>query len=232
MQTYHTYRGPIIGVGLDSHEVGNPAEKFTNAFRQAAQLSLRAVAHAGKRTKPRKKEWMNEWMKGWHIEWKGEEGGPDYVWGALNALNVQRIDHGVHSADDSRLMAHLRENRIALTMCPYSNCYLKVFASHEENNIYQLYKAGIKVTINSDDPAYFGGHYIGDNFFIVQQTFNLSVEELYDIAKNSFEASFISDDVKKSHLQKLAEWKAQVWPKHCPSRVVYVTRQFKCVPFF
>ncbi|WP_298831762.1 adenosine deaminase [uncultured Piscinibacter sp.] len=164
----------FIGVGLDSSERGHPPEKFARVFARARSAGLHVVAHAG------------------------EEGPPAYVRSALDVLKVERIDHGVRSAEDPLLVQRLVKERVPLTVCPLSNVKLCVFKRLEEHNLPGLLAAGLKVTLNSDDPAYFGG-YVGQNFV---ETFaalpQLGAREAYTLARNSFEASF-ADAGAKSH---------------------------------
>jgi len=168
------FRHAFAGVGLDSSEWGHPPEKFTEVFARARAEGLFVVAHAG------------------------EEGPPDYVWQALDTLGASRIDHGVRSVEDPALVERLRNERIPLTVCPLSNVKLRVFESIESHNLLQLLDAGLCVTINSDDPAYFGG-YINENFHAVGEAFDLSVDQLTILARNSFEAAFI-DEARRSML--------------------------------
>lgn len=162
------YRHLIAGVGLDSSEVGHPPSKFVAVFERARAAGFGAVAHAG------------------------EEGPPAYIREALDLLQVSRIDHGVRCEEDPELVARLARERIPLTVCPLSNTRLKVFARMEDHNIGRLLARGLCVTINSDDPAYFGG-YIADNYLAVQRALNLSPVSLARIAKNSFEAAWLAD---------------------------------------
>ena len=156
-----------IGVGLDSSEVGHPPEKFINVFKKCKELGFKLVAHAG------------------------EEGPPAYIWSALDLLNIERIDHGVQSINDSNLMARLSKERTPLTVCPLSNLKLKVFSKMSDHSVAKLLAAGLCVTINSDDPAYFGG-YINENFLQTFEALGLGAKEAYSFAHNSFEASFMS----------------------------------------
>jgi len=169
----------IIAIGLDSSEIGHPPSKFERVFAKAREMGLLTVAHAG------------------------EEGEPDYIWQALNLLNVSRIDHGVRALEDEKLIEHLRVHQIPLTICPLSNIKLCVFKEMAEHNYLKLQKKGLITTINSDDPAYFGG-YINANFIAAAKALNLSKEDLIISAKNSFNASFISDD-KKSYFCNLVD---------------------------
>jgi adenosine deaminase len=172
------YSDKFIGVGLDSGEVGNPPEKFARVFAQCRALGLRLVAHAG------------------------EEGPPAYVWTALDVLKVERIDHGVQSSKDPALMARLAKDRIPLTVCPLSNLKLCVFPTLADHNIGALLDAGLMVTVNSDDPAYFGG-YMNENFLQTFAATGLTAQQAYQLARNSFEASFISDETKRGYIARL-----------------------------
>ena len=172
-------RDKIIGVGLDSSEVGHPPEKFARVFARCRELGLHLVAHAG------------------------EEGPPEYVWTALDLLKVERIDHGVQSAKDPALMRRLAQDRIPLTVCPLSNLKLRVFPEMAKHNIGELLQAGLVATINSDDPAYFGG-YMNDNFLQTFAATGLSAQQAFQLAANSFEASFASATTK-SHYREMLE---------------------------
>ena len=172
------YKDRIVAVGLDSVENGNPPSKFAAVFERAQEEGFLTVAHAG------------------------EEGPPEYVWQALELLNVSRVDHGVRSMEDQELIRHLSARQIPLTVCPLSNVKLKVFRSLEAHNLKKMLDAGLRVTVNSDDPAYFGG-YVDDNYVAVQEALALSGEQMRRIAENSFEASFLSDDEKRAHIAAL-----------------------------
>jgi adenosine deaminase len=172
------YRDRFIGVGLDSSEVGHPPEKFARVFARCRELGFHLVAHAG------------------------EEGPPEYVWTALDLLRVERIDHGVQSARDPALMARLARDGVPLTVCPLSNLKLKVFPVLAEHNIGRLLEAGLKVTVNSDDPAYFGG-YLNENFLQTFAATGLGAREAYALARNSFEASFVGGDAKRAFIDRL-----------------------------
>ena len=174
------FRDKFIGVGLDSGELGNPPEKFARVFARCRELGFHLVAHAG------------------------EEGPPAYVWTALDVLKVERIDHGVQSSKDAALMQRLARDRIALTVCPLSNLRLCVFPDLASHNLRQLLDAGLAATINSDDPAYFGG-YINDNFTQTFAAAGLDASHAYTLARNSFEASFIGAAAKRSYIQTLDE---------------------------
>ncbi|RYX93512.1 MAG: adenosine deaminase [Comamonadaceae bacterium] len=172
------YRSQFIGIGLDSGEVGNPPEKFSRVFARCRELGLHLVAHAG------------------------EEGPPAYIWTALDDLKVERIDHGVQSAQDPALMQRLARDRIALTVCPLSNLKLCVFPDLESHNLRQLLEAGLAVTVNSDDPAYFGG-YMNDNFLQLFAATGMNAGHAYELARNSFEAAFIDDARKQDYVARL-----------------------------
>ncbi|MHB1198614.1 MAG: adenosine deaminase [Polaromonas sp.] len=173
-------RDKLIGVGLDSGEVGNPPEKFARVFARCRALGFHRVAHAG------------------------EEGPPEYVWTALDLLKVERIDHGVQSAKDPALMQRLAQDRIPLTVCPLSNLKLCVFPDLASHNLRQLLDAGLLATLNSDDPAYFGG-YMNDNFTQTFAALKLNAQQAYALARNSFEASFIEPSAKQRHVDRLTE---------------------------
>jgi adenosine deaminase len=158
----------IHGVGLDSSERGHPPSKFERVFARCRELGLPCVAHAG------------------------EEGPPAYIWEALDLLQVRRIDHGVRALEDERLVERLREERIALTVCPLSNVKLRVFPDMRRHNLKALLDAGLAVTVNSDDPAYFGG-YVNENIRAVQDALDLSAADWHRIARTSFEASFVDE---------------------------------------
>lgn len=172
------FKAQIIAVGLDSSELGHPPSKFERVFAKARELGFLTVAHAG------------------------EEGPAEYVWEALDVLKVNRIDHGVRSEEDPQLMQRLISEKMPLTVCPLSNLKLCVVNDMAEHNIRRLLQQGVQVTVNSDDPSYFGG-YMNDNFIAVAEALDLSNEELKQLAVNSFEASFISDAEKQ-------RWKAQI----------------------
>ncbi len=166
------FRDKFIGVGLDSSELGHSPEKFARVFTQARELGLHLVAHAG------------------------EEGPPAYIWSALDVLQVERIDHGVQAVKDPDLMQRLARDRIPLTVCPLSNLKLCVFPDLAQHNLGALLDAGLVATINSDDPAYFGG-YMNENFTQTFAATGLTAEHAYQLATNSFEASFVDAAVKQ-----------------------------------
>ncbi len=156
----------ISAVGLDSAEVGNPPEKFTDVFTTAAELGLRRVAHAG------------------------EEGPASYIWQALNLLGAERIDHGIRCLDDPDLVTHLAATQTPLTVCPLSNVRLRAVDTLAQHPLPTLMQAGLLVTVNSDDPSYFGG-YVHDNYLALQEHLGLETEQLRTLARNSFTASFL-----------------------------------------
>lgn len=172
------YRDRFIGVGLDSSEVGHPPEKFARVFAKCRELGLHLVAHAG------------------------EEGPPAYVWSALDVLKVERIDHGVQSAKDPALMKRLAQDRIPLTVCPLSNLKLCVFPQLAQHNLRELLDAGLAATVNSDDPAYFGG-YMNENFLQTFAATGLTADHAYQLARNSFEGSFADAAAKARYLERL-----------------------------
>ncbi|ENS4970683.1 adenosine deaminase [Vibrio fluvialis] len=168
------YKDKIVGVGLDSSEQGHPPEKFQQVFRQAREAGFIAVAHAG------------------------EEGPALNIRNAIDLLGVQRVDHGVRCVEDAALVQELKQTRMPLTVCPLSNLKLKVFTEMEQHNIVDLLRQGLCVTINSDDPAYFGG-YMTDNFMAVADAHPMSHQELAQFTLNAIEASLISD-AEKAHM--------------------------------
>jgi adenine deaminase len=172
------YLGMITAVGLDSSELGNPPEKFTQAFAKAKELGLLRVAHAG------------------------EEGPPEYIWAALNELDVHRVDHGVRSIEDASLVEILVHRQVPLTVCPLSNIKLRVFDQMEDHNILQLLDQGLLVTVNADDPSYFGG-YLNDNFHALAEHLPLTHNQLQQLVINGFKASFLADDKKQYWLSEI-----------------------------
>lgn len=173
------YRGLVVGVGLDSAEVGRPPELFARAYALAADMGLHRVAHAG------------------------EEGPPSYVWSALDGLGAERIDHGIRSLEDPALVARLREEQVPLTVCPRSNVALRCVDRMEDHPLRRMLDAGLLVTVNSDDPAYFGG-YLHDNVTAVSRALGLSAEERRTLADNGFKASFLPAADKERHLAAVA----------------------------
>lgn len=168
----------FIGVGLDSSERGHPPEKFARVFQRCRELGLHLVAHAG------------------------EEGPPEYIVNALDILHVERIDHGVRCVEDPELVKRLAREGTALTVCPLSNIKLCVFGDMAQHNLKTLLDAGLKVTINSDDPAYFGG-YVNQNYLATFAALPLGVSEAYTLARNSIEASFVTEQAKAGWLARL-----------------------------
>lgn len=169
------HKGRLHAVGLDSSEVGHPPSKFAKVFDRARAEGLLTVAHAG------------------------EEGPPRYIREALDLLKVRRIDHGVRCLEDAALVERLVEEQIPLTVCPLSNVKLRVFDTLAEHNLKKLLDAGLCVTVNSDDPAYFGG-YIGENFLQTQRALGLNVNQLQTLARNAFKASFLPDVDIRRHI--------------------------------
>ncbi len=165
LEAAEPYRDRLLGVGLDSSEVGHPPSKFARVFDAARDMGLRLVAHAG------------------------EEGPPEYVWEALDVLGVERIDHGNRALEDDALVARLRDDRIPLTVCPLSNLALRVVEDLKAHPIKRMLDLGLVATVSSDDPAYFGG-YINENFRRVADAVGLSPEEIETLARNSLEAAF------------------------------------------
>ncbi len=172
------WRDKFIGVGLDSSEKGHPPRKFVTVFERARALGLHVVAHAG------------------------EEGPPAYIHEALDLLQVERIDHGVQAIHDPQLMQRLAHERVPLTVCPLSNVKLCVFDRLSSHNLRQMLEAGLCVTINSDDPAYFGG-YLLDNFVQTFEALQLNAQHAYTLARHSLEASFVPDALKQRWLADL-----------------------------
>lgn len=157
------YRDAFFAVGLDSSELGHPPSKFERVFAKARAEGLLAVAHAG------------------------EEGPPDYIWQALDLLKVSRIDHGVRAAEDPRLIGRLVDEQIPLTVCPLSNVKLRVFDDMRDHNILSLLEQGVNVTVNSDDPAYFGG-YVNENFMALHESLGMTEDQARRLAQNSLDA--------------------------------------------
>jgi adenosine deaminase len=178
------YRDQFIGVGLDSSEVGFPPEIFTDVFARARAEDLHLVAHAG------------------------EEGPPEYVWGALDVLDVERIDHGVRALEDATLVQRLADDAVPLTVCPLSNIRLGGFERMEEHTLPKMLDLRLKVSINSDDPAYFGG-YVGDNYIETYHALGLSIEQMITIARNSLDAAFLPDNDKKDLIDELDAYVAE-----------------------
>jgi adenosine deaminase len=181
LETALPYRDRIAAVGLDSSELGNPPAKFAGVFARARAAGFLTVAHAG------------------------EEGPADYVRQALDELRVARIDHGNRSLEDNALVQRLARSGTPLTLCPLSNLKLGVIDDMKRHPLREMMARGLTVTINSDDPAYFGG-YVNENYRAVQNALGLSEAELYGLARNSFEASFLSKPEKDAYIAKLGEF--------------------------
>jgi adenosine deaminase len=172
------HKDKIIGIGLDSSETDNPPRKFKNLFKKAISEGFLTVAHAG------------------------EEGPPEYIWEAINLLKVKRIDHGVQCINDKKLVSKLRVLQIPLTVCPLSNVKLCVFKDLKEHNLKKMLNKGLLVTVNSDDPAYFGG-YINKNLIEIQAALNLSMKDVKTLIINSFKSSFLEKKEKKEWISKI-----------------------------
>jgi adenosine deaminase len=177
------FRDWITAVGLDSSEVGHPPSKFRSVFDAAREAGFLAVAHAG------------------------EEGPPAYIWEALDLLKVRRIDHGVRCVEDPRLVERLVAERIPLTVCPLSNVKLRVFDTMRDHNLRRMLELGLCVTVNSDDPAYFGG-YVGANFRAARESLGLGADQVARLARNSFQASFLTPPEKRARLEEVDRFAA------------------------
>ncbi|MDG6930039.1 MAG: adenosine deaminase, partial [Nitrososphaerota archaeon] len=171
----------IIGVGLDSKELGNPPEKFANVFKRARNEGFLAVAHAG------------------------EEGPAEYVWSSIKLLKVSRIDHGYHIFEDSDLVRYVSVNQIPVTMCPLASVSVNYFKRVGDMPLKKALDNGIIFSINSDDPSYFGG-YINENYIAVRKTFNMSKTELIKLARFSIISSFMNDHMKQKLLEEIDMW--------------------------
>ncbi len=182
------YKNWITAVGLDSSEIGNPPSKFERVFKEAREEGFLTVAHAG------------------------EEGPTEYIWEALKLLEVSRIDHGNHSLDDENLVMELVKRRMPLTLCPLSNLKLKVVQSLKNHPLKIMMEKGLMVTVNSDDPAYFDG-YLNENYLAVAEALNLTLEDIYQLARNSFQASFLGDNEKKKFLTMVDEYYRKILVK-------------------
>jgi adenosine deaminase len=172
------FKAQILGVGLDSSEVGHPPSKFKNVFQACQKEGYKIVAHAG------------------------EEGDSSYIWEAIELLHVQRIDHGIRCEEDAHLVEFLKEKQIPLTVCPLSNVKLRAVSTMQEHNILKLLHKGLLVTVNSDDPAYFGG-YLNENYLALTQALHVNKEELKKLATNSFKASFLPQERKESFYEMI-----------------------------
>lgn len=175
------YFGQIVGIGLDSSELGHPPSKFKTVFKAAQDAGLRTVAHAG------------------------EEGPPEYVWEALDLLRIDRIDHGNRALEDPALVERIAADKKALTVCPLSNLKLCVVSDLKNHPLRRMLDAGLIAMINSDDPAYFGG-YLNDNYIATAQALDLTKAELITLAKNSFIGSFLTDSEIKPYLAQIDAW--------------------------
>jgi adenosine deaminase len=174
------FKQDIIAIGLDSAERDNPPSKFKEVFDEARKQGFLAVAHAG------------------------EEGPSNYIWESLDVLKARRIDHGVRSLEDDRLIQRLINDKIPLTVCPLSNIKLRVFTSMEQHPLKILLDKGLCVTVNSDDPAYFSG-YLNENFIAASDALKLTQAEIYQLVQNSFKSSFLEESIKKRYLKELDE---------------------------
>ena len=175
------FKDKITCVGLDSSEKGNPPSKFKKVFEASVKEGFIPVAHAG------------------------EEGDAAYVWEAIDILKIKRIDHGNNALQDDNLVKEIIKRDLALTVCPLSNTALKVVADLKDHPLKKMMELGLKVTLNSDDPAFFGGQ-VNENYIQIQKALNLSKEDLYQLAKNSFEYSFLNREIKDKYLQELDEY--------------------------
>lgn len=172
------YKDDIIGVGLDSSELGNPPSKFKDVFKKAKEEGFKLVAHAG------------------------EEADFSYIYEALDLLNINRIDHGVQSIKSPELMQRLKDEQMPLTVCPNSNIELRVFDNYKEHNIKELLDYGLNISVNSDDPAYFKG-YVNQNFINLHENLPITEEDVITLVKNSFRSAFISDELKEDYLARV-----------------------------
>ena len=172
------HKADIIGVGLDSSEIGNPPSKFEAVFKQAKDAGFKLVAHAG------------------------EEADFSYIYEALDLLNIHRIDHGVQSIKSPELMQRLKDEQMPLTVCPNSNIELKVFNDYKAHNIKELLDYGLNISVNSDDPAYFKG-YVNQNFINLYENLPITEADVITLVKNSFRSAFISDELKETYLAKV-----------------------------
>ena len=175
------HKDKIVGVGLDSSEVGHPPSKFERVFTRARAEGFKSVAHAG------------------------EEGPPAYVWEALDVLKVDRIDHGNRALEDEKLTARLVKEGIALTVCPLSNLKLCVVNDLRQHPLRTMLDKGLKATVNSDDPSYFGG-YMNDNFIRIAEALNLEKQHVVTLTRNAIEASFLDRDGKQALSKRLEDW--------------------------
>ncbi|MCK5846343.1 MAG: adenosine deaminase [Bacteroidales bacterium] len=175
------FKDKFIAIGLDSSENGNPPKKFQKVYAMAGEQLYKRVAHAG------------------------EEGPAQYIWDSLSMLNIDRLDHGNRAMEDKALLNELKARKIGLTLCPLSNLKLKVVKDLKDHPIKTMLDLGLKVTVNSDDPAYFGG-YMNDNFTSISEALNLSKEDLYNLSKNAIEVSWAGSAQKRDFMVKLDKW--------------------------
>lgn len=178
------YLGRIVGVGLDSSELGHPPSKFTKVFAKAKALGLRAVAHAG------------------------EEGPPAYVWEALDLLKIDRMDHGNRSLEDPQLVERLQDNQMTLTVCPLSNLSLCVVDDLKDHPLKKMLSLDLRATVNSDDPSYFGG-YLNDNYAATADALDLDKDDIIALAKNSFRGSFLGEEAITQSLRRIDDYVAR-----------------------
>ena len=171
----------FIAVGLDSSEVGNPPQKFEKVYKMAADQGYLKVSHAG------------------------EEGPAQYIWDSLSMLNIDRLDHGNHAMDDEKLLQELKERKMGLTLCPLSNLKLQVVKDLRNHPVKKMLDLGLKATVNSDDPAYFGG-YMNENFIAIQEALNLSKEDLFTLTDNAIAVSFASNERKQEMKKQLSAY--------------------------
>ncbi|MDP2546540.1 adenosine deaminase [Oceanobacter sp. 4_MG-2023] len=183
LESVKPYRDDFVAIGLASAEQGNPPEKFARLYQAAKDQGYQLIAHAG------------------------EEGPPEYIWGALDILNVDRVDHGVRSVEDAALVQRLVDEQVPLTVCPLSNVRLRVFDTMADHNILAMLEQGLCVTVNSDDPTYFGG-FINENFTALADDLGMTKAQAVQLAANSFRASFLSDTDKQAFEQQLQQYAA------------------------
>ncbi len=171
----------FIAVGLDSSEVGNPPQKFQKVYQMAGEEGFLKVAHAG------------------------EEGPAQYIWDSLNLLKIDRLDHGNRAMDDEDLLKELKQRKMGLTLCPLSNRKLQVVKDLKDHPVKKMLNKGLKATVNSDDPAYFGG-YMNENFIAITEALNLSKRDLFQLTSNAIEVSFVNADRKADMMHTLNKW--------------------------
>ncbi|WP_369854521.1 adenosine deaminase [Candidatus Thalassolituus haligoni] len=180
LDSVEPFRNDFVGIGLASSELGNPPEKFARLYAKAKEQGYKLIAHAG------------------------EEGPPEYIWGALDVLQVDRVDHGVRCVEDEALVKRLIAEQVPLTVCPLSNVRLCVFNTMAEHNILEMLEQGLCVTVNSDDPTYFGG-FMNENFEALADDLGMTKAQAVQLAANSFRASFLSDEEKHAFIQQLEQ---------------------------